>query len=137
MFPIFPAATKGDGKALAFPDVCKVPSPGGPVPTPMPNIANFSQANGTSTKVKFDGQPVFTMQSKIPRTQGDEAGTLKGVVSSTNMDQAVPKAGCAVVKVEGAAVVRQMSPMAHNGSNANAPAGFVLQASQTKVIVSF
>ena len=33
-------AHKGSGgMSMVFPDVCKTPSPGGPVPIPYPNIA--------------------------------------------------------------------------------------------------
>lgn len=37
------SASKHQGRAvLAFPDVCKTPSPGGPVPIPYPNIGTAS-----------------------------------------------------------------------------------------------
>ena len=42
--------------AATIPDVCKTPSPGGPVPVPYPNIAKSSSlAKGTKT-VKADGK---------------------------------------------------------------------------------
>ena len=31
------------GTTIAFPDVCKTPSPAGPVPIPYPNIAKSSE----------------------------------------------------------------------------------------------
>ena len=41
--------------AATIPDVCKTPSPGGPVPVPYPNIARSdSLASGTTT-VSADG----------------------------------------------------------------------------------
>ena len=37
-----------NGVTIAFPDVCKTPSPAGPIPIPYPNIAKSSDtANGT------------------------------------------------------------------------------------------
>lgn len=136
---MFPVATKGGGQALAFPDVCNVPAPPGPpVPTPFPNIAMLNTADsGTCTsKVKIENQPVITVASEIPRTQGDEAGTAGGVTSGTNMDKAVFKQGVSKVKFEGDEVVSLLKPTAHNGSSANAPGGVVLAPGQVKVLVN-
>ena len=135
---MFPLTTKAGGQALAFPDVCKVPTPGGPVPTPFPNIAMLNTASsGTcSSKVKVENQPVVTISSEIPRTQGDEAGTAGGVSSGTNMDKAVIKAGVSKVKIEGDDAVNQLKATAHNGSSANAPGGTILAPGQTKVLLN-
>ncbi|HEY8430346.1 MAG TPA: PAAR-like domain-containing protein [Sandaracinaceae bacterium] len=135
---MFPLATKGGGQVFAFPDVCKVPAPPGPpVPTPFPNIGMCNQASGAtcSRKVKVLNQPVITKASEIPRTMGDEAGTLKGVTSGTVMDKAVFKQGVSKVKIEGNDAVNLLKPTAHNGASANAPAGMVIAPGQTKVIV--
>ncbi|MEC7521044.1 MAG: PAAR-like domain-containing protein [Myxococcota bacterium] len=136
---MFPASTKGGGQAFAFPDVCKVPAPPAPpIPVPFPNIAMLTQANGgtCSKKVKILNQPVVTKATEIPRTMGDEAGTLKGVSSGTNMDKATFKVGVSKVKVEGNDIVNMLKTTAHNGASANAPAGNVIAPSQTKVIVN-
>ncbi|CAG0958721.1 hypothetical protein ARNL5_00739 [Anaerolineae bacterium] len=97
----------------------------------------LQQADGgtCSKKVKVLNQPVITKASEIPRTMGDEAGTLKGVVSGTNMDKATFKMGVTKVKVEGNDVVNLLKPTAHNGASANAPMGMVIAPSQTKVLV--
>ena len=63
-----------------------------------------------------------------------EAGTLKGMVSSTNMDKVKRSMAYAKVKVEGAQIVTVMKMTGHNGSNSNAPPGQQLAPSQTKVI---
>lgn len=73
-------ATKGGGQALLFPDVCKVPAPPAPpVPTPFPNIAllNTADSGTCASKVKIESQPALTVATEIPRTQGDEAGTVR------------------------------------------------------------
>ena len=138
MLPIFPAAAKGPGVSMAFPNVCKVPAPPSPspVPTPFPSVANHAMATGTSVKVKFDNMEAFTVSAKIPVTNGDEAGVAKGVVSQTTMDQAVAKMGCVMVMVEGAQLVHQLSPMSQNGANANMPAGLQTVPCQVRVMVS-
>ena len=45
---MFPASTNGGGQCFAFPDTCKTPTPGGPVPIPYPNIAMVNQASCSS-----------------------------------------------------------------------------------------
>ena len=135
---MFPLATKAGGQAFAFPDVCQVPTPGGPVATPFPNIGMCNQANGgtCSKKGKILNQPVITKASEITRTMGDEAGTLKGVSSGTNMDKATFKVGVTKVKVEGNDIVNLLKTTAQNGASANAPAGNVIAPSQTTVLVA-
>ena len=66
---MFPASNKGGGQCVATgPDVCKTPSPGGPVPIPYPNIAMNNQADGgtCSSKVKIGGQPAVIKGTEIP-----------------------------------------------------------------------
>lgn len=133
---MFPASTKGGGQCLAFPDVCKVPAPPAPfVPVPFPNIAQVATASDTSSKVKICGKETLTKGSSIGRSNGDEPGTLKGMMSMTQMGKVTYRMGCSKVKVEGAAIVTVLKPTAHNGSNANAPAGAQISPSQAKVII--
>jgi hypothetical protein len=133
-----PIATRGGGQAFAFPDVCKVPAPPAPpVPVPFPNIAMLSQADSStcSENVRVLNQPVITVESEVPRSMGDEAGTAMGVVSGTQMDKVVFRQGSPNVRIEGAAPVSLMDPTAHNGSSANAPAGNVIAPGQTDVLL--
>ncbi|MCK5098231.1 MAG: DUF4150 domain-containing protein [Desulfobacteraceae bacterium] len=134
---MFPGSTKGGGNCLAAPDVCitQVPPPVVKSPIPYPNTAMLMQATKTSTKVKFVSKEVVTLKSEIPKSMGDEAGTDKGVMSGTTMDKVVFKKGSSKVKVEGQPCVYLTSVSAHNGSNANAPAGAQIAPSQTKVLV--
>lgn len=134
---IFPASTTQSGQCFAMPDVCLTPAPPAPpVPIPYPNIAMVNQASGTSTKVKFAKKPVVTKKAKMNRSQGDEAGTNKGVMSGMNMGKVMYKKGSSKVKVEGQPCVHLTCMSGHNGSNANSPAGAQIAPSQTKVIIS-
>src|SRR5262249_28123607 len=79
-----PAATKAGGNAAGGPDVCKTP-PAPPVPTPYPNMGQVSSSDSTVSKVVICNKETVVESSKIPNSKGDEAGTLKGMVSQTNM----------------------------------------------------
>src|SRR5260370_21388857 len=73
-----------------IPDVCKTPSPGGPVPVPYPVIVSMSSdlADGTTT-VKADGGNMCAIKgSNFSRCTGDEAGTAGGGKTSTNLKEA-------------------------------------------------
>jgi hypothetical protein len=134
---MFPASTKGGGQAMASaPDVCKTPAAPSPIPVPYPNMAQVMQAAKTSTKVKIVAKEACSVKTEVPRTMGDEAGTLGGVVSGMNMDKMTYKKGSAKVLVEGQGITHLTSMTGHNGMSANAPAGTQVAPSQTKVIVA-
>jgi len=66
-----------------IPDVCKTPSPGGPIPIPYPNISqSITLAKGTTT-VKADKMMIAVKGSEFSLSNGDEAGVAGGVKSST------------------------------------------------------
>ena len=69
------------GMSPVFPDVCKTPSPGGPIPIPYPNIGKAADTSGGPKKVKVDGVMPMTKGAKYMMSQGDEAGSAGGVVS--------------------------------------------------------
>ena len=96
---MLPASSKGDGQVMAAPDTCKTPSPGGPVPVPYPNQGMLMQPSGESTKVKIVNFGAVTKKTEIPRSMGDEAGTLGGVVSNVNMNKITFKKGSSKVTV--------------------------------------
>src|SRR6266487_3805493 len=113
------------GIAMSFPDVCKTPSPAGPVPIPYPNIAMLTQGDGGtfSSKVKIDGKETATKDSEITMSSGDEAGTVGGVVSNKFKGPAKCKKGSSRVKVEGKEIAYHTTMWGQNGgSNANHPA---------------
>ena len=132
---MMPASSKQGGECAAFPDVCKTPSPGGPVPLPYPNIGQVMQVSKTATKVKFCNKEAATKKSEIPRSMGDEPGTLGGVVSNVNMNKVIYRKCSSKVKAMGNQVAHLTSMTGHNGMSANMPAGAQVAPSQTKVLV--
>lgn len=134
---MLPASSKGGGQCVATgPDVCKTPSPGGPVPTPYPNLAQVSGASGTCAKVLIQKKQTVTVASSMSSSKGDEAGTLGGVVSNMNRGKVSYKKGSSKVFAKGKKVCHATSVTAHNGNNANIPVGAQVAPSQTKVMVS-
>lgn len=111
----------GDGLThiATAPDVCKTPSPGGPVPIPYPNFAMDSNLSGGSTKTKADGNPIALQSSNLSMSTGDEPGTLGGVVSSKFKGKMTWPMGSIDVQVEGKAVVRFLDTSMHNGNTGN------------------
>lgn len=79
-----PASSKG-AAGPSFPDVCKVPSPGGPVPTPYPNTGALATSWDTTNavqRVKLQSKHgVTAAKADALTSKGDEAGTMKGLTS--------------------------------------------------------
>ena len=105
------------GITTAFPDVCKTPTPGGPVPIPYPNIAKSSDTASGTQKVKCDGNPVCVSDSNFMVSSGDEAGSLMGVVSNKVKGKAEFVNFSFDVKFEGKNVERALDLMLHNDKN--------------------
>ena len=102
------------GISPCFPDVCKTPTPGGPVPIPYPNIAMSSDTDKAAKKVKCDGKPVSVKDSNFKTSVGDEPGTLKGVASSKTKGKAEYINYSFDTKVEGKNVPRAFEPFSYN-----------------------
>lgn len=107
-----------DGMSPVFPDVCKTPTPGGPVPVPYPNIGKAADTSLGPTSVTANGSMPMTKTAKYRMTSGDEAGTLGGVISSTFIAEAEFSMYSFDVKFEGNNVCRLGDPLLHNKKNA-------------------
>jgi len=133
---VLPATTQMGGQCFAFPDVCKTPTPAGPVPIPYPNISQPMLAVNTTIKVFITAMPVVTLKSQIPISNGDEAGSLGGVVSGVFIGPTTFSKGSTKVFLEGMPCVHLTSMTRQNGMSPNNPAGAVIAPSQVKVLVS-
>lgn len=105
------------GVSVAFPDTCKTPSPGGPVPIPYPNVAMSANTADGSSSVKMDGNPIMLKSSNYSVSTGDEAGSALGVVSNKIKGKAYPRMYSFDVKVDGENVFRQLDLMLQNGGS--------------------
>jgi hypothetical protein len=69
-----------NGVTIAFPDVCKTPSPGGPVPIPYPNIAKSADTSKGSKSTKRNAAS-YSLSGKgnakltIRQTAGKDSAT--------------------------------------------------------------
>ncbi len=125
------------GIATMFPDVCKTPSPAGPVPIPYPNVAQSSDTADGSSTVKVDGNPIMLKSSNYRMSTGDEAGAAMGVASNKIKGKAEPILYSFDVKVDGGNVFRLTDMMLQNcGSPANTPPGTNVQPPVVIVDVS-
>ena len=117
---MLPASTMSSGTCTNLaPDVCKVPTAAGPIPTPFPNISQCAMSTGTATKVTFSQGPVIHKLSKMSMSSADEAGVAGGVVSNVNMNQVSYMLGSVKVTIEGQQCVYQTCSTGHNGASLN------------------
>ncbi|MDR1085535.1 MAG: DUF4150 domain-containing protein [Deltaproteobacteria bacterium] len=137
---MFALTVKGGMATFLAPDVCKVPSPAGPVPMPLPNMFQLNQADPStaSQKVLIDGAQGLTAQSKVPMSQGDEAGTAGGVVSGKFIGPGTFSPATASLKVflEGKRAVSQGAMTFHNGDALFNTTGSCPMGAQVKVIAN-
>lgn len=106
------------GTTIAFPDVCKTPSPGGPIPIPYPNSARSADSAKGAKKVNADGHPLCVKDSNFSTSMGDEAGTAGGGVASSKTKGKAEFVNFSFdVKAEGKNVPRALDMMLHNDKN--------------------
>jgi hypothetical protein len=125
-----------DGQAMGFPDTCKTQVGPAVVPIPYPNIGMTPTATGVTTKVLVVNMPALTQGSKLPMSQGDEAGAAGGVVSGMIMGPIAFRTASSKVAFQGQKVIVLTATTAHNGSNANDPAGVLMTPSQMVVFAA-
>jgi hypothetical protein len=107
-----------NGTTVAFPDVCKTPSPGGPIPIPYPNVARSADTAKGTRKVTVGGNPVCVKGSHFSTSTGDEAGTAGGGVASGKTKGKAEFVNFSFdVKFEGKNVARAFDLMLHNDKN--------------------
>ena len=103
--------------AATLPDVCKTPTPGGPVPMPYPNVADHgSLVDGTST-VFTKSHMVAIKGSAYSSSTGDEPGSAGGVTSGTFKKETAWISYSFDVKMDGANVCRHTDKKFHNHKN--------------------
>lgn len=103
---------------MVFPDVCKTPSPGGPIPIPYPNIGKSSDTSQGPITVTVDSCMPMVKGAQYMMTAGDEAGSAGGGVMSNSIKGPAEFMMYSFdVKFEGKNVCRMGDPLYHNKKN--------------------
>jgi len=107
------------GMSIAtIPDVCKTPSPGGPIPLPYPNIANQGTLkDGTTTVFAKGGKMIAIKGSQYGMSSGDEPGTVGGVKSNVFKKATDWITYSFDVKMDGQNACRHTDKKFHNDKN--------------------
>jgi Domain of unknown function (DUF4150) len=100
-----------------IPDVCKTPTPGGPVPLPYPNIADQGSLDKGTTTVKAKGKMIAIKGSEYSMSSGDEPGTVGGVTSNTFKKETAWITYSFDVKMDGENACRHTDKKFHNHKN--------------------
>lgn len=104
--------------SATIPDVCKTPSPAGPVPIPYPNISQSATLDKGTTTVKADGgMMIATKGSEFSLSNGDNAGVAGGVKSSTFMKESTWILYSFDVKIDGQNTCRLSDKKFQNHEN--------------------
>ena len=112
--------------AATIPDVCKTPSPGGPVPIPYPNVSQSATLAKGTTTVKADGGMMIANQgSEFSISNGDNPGVAGGVKSSTFMKESTWITYSFDVKMEGKGAARLTDKKFQNHENTVDLAGLI------------
>jgi hypothetical protein len=111
-----------------IPDVCKTPTPGGPVPMPYPNISQSATLAKGTTTVKADGGMMIAIKgSEFSLSNGDNPGVAGGVKSSTFMKESTWILYSFDVKMDGKNACRLTDKKFQNHENTVDLAGALLQ----------
>jgi len=108
--------TFGMGMSTGAPDVCKTPP--FMIPAPMPNMAANVTAVPAYMTIMIMGMPELNMASMNAITNGDEAGTMGGVISFIIVGPARPLMGSMMYFVGGLPSWRMTAPTMQNLVNA-------------------
>ncbi len=101
-----------------IPDVCKTPTPAGPVPMPYPNISQSATLAKGTTTVKADGGMMIAIKgSEFSLSNGDEPGVAGGVKSSTFIKESTWILYSFDVKMDGANACRLTDKKFQNHEN--------------------
>ena len=122
------------GMSLGFPDVCKTPVLGVPVPIPYPNISTSPMGVPPVPNILFGGAPAQNLLTEVPLTQGDDGGVEGGLISQTDMGGASCIDGAFTVLVGGSPATRMTSSTLQN--EINAPGACLVPAQLTVLLLA-
>ena len=111
-------------------NVCKTPPLGSPIA--YPNQANGNEAIPNVPNIIYVGGPVHNMNTTIPSSHGDDAGSMGGVASGTVKGQSKHTSGANTIIIQGSPITRMSSNSSPNSQNTS---GARVVPSQTKILI--
>jgi hypothetical protein len=117
---------------FGFPDVCNVPTPAGPIPTPFPNFAMSVTHIPSQYNVIICGGFAENLVTEGTISNGDQAGLALGVISGEIMGPDRYLMGSFTVCIGGVFAMHLTSPTLANGFNT---AGLSITPSQLCVLI--
>ena len=132
------ATTQMGGLNMAFPDVCltPIPSPAGPIPTPMPypNMAVPMTAIPSQVKVLTLAMPNHNMMTITPMSNGDNGGLMMNPLSGMVMGPQRQLLGSVKTFIGGMPANKMLGLSGQNGMMPGA-FGATLAPSQVKLMI--
>ncbi len=121
--------------SFAFPDVCYLVTPVGPIPVPLPNFAFSILAIPTVPNIFIWAMPVHNLITVTPISTGNEAGApMGGVVSFRFIGEMRNLLSSFKVFYTCMPATRMLDMSGQNGTLCNM-VGLNLTPSQTKVLI--
>ena len=121
-----PGAKKGDQVVATDTHIVMVPSPGGPVPTPLPHPFTGILSGGLSSDVKIMGQPAATVDSTADNTPAHIPTPPGTAFQKPPANKGTVKMGSATVKINGKAAARNGDPANTCNDPSDLPIGTVV-----------
>ena len=123
-----PGAKQGDQVVATDTHIVMVPSPGGPVPTPLPHPFTGILSGGLSGDVKIMGMPAATVDSTADNTPPHIPTPPGTAFQSPPANQGTIKVGSPTVKINGKAAARNGDVAETCNDPSNLPVGQVIAA---------
>ncbi|CAG1003551.1 hypothetical protein MYXO_03216 [Myxococcaceae bacterium] len=121
-----PAAKQGDQIVATDTHIVMVPSPGGPVPTPLPHPFAGLISGGLSSDVKIMGMPAATVDSTADNAPPHIPTPPGTAFQSPPANKATIKLGSPTVNINGKAAARNGDTATTCNDPADLPVGTVI-----------
>ena len=121
-----PAAAQGDKVMAVDTHILLVPSPGGPVPTPMPHPFSGTLTGGLSTSVKIGGKAAAVVGSTATNTPSHIPANPAAQFQKQPANKGTVQQGSTTVKINGKPAARHGDPVTTCNDPADQPAGKII-----------
>lgn len=126
-----PAAKEGDKVVGVDIHIVLVPSPGGPVPTPLPHPFSGTLDGALSSDVKIEGKPAATVDSTATNSPSHIPTPPGTSFQKPPADKGTVQMGSQTVKINGKAAARIGDPVKTCNDPADAPVSSIVGAPGT------